>query len=171
MSDSPAEPLYPNLEVSVKAKFSDESKKLSPVVLAVGVPFIVASPLLLLAFQPEMVMANIMHLSRFTRFFLKNDLNQPYWLGAGGRPLIHSWLKLAFKSTLVMSCTSAIVVKAATMDDPLFFITAPVGVALTKASNLFSSLRDKSAKSDGKFFENTYLIVSSLILAKLMFTK
>lgn len=130
---SPA-PLYPPLpQMQFQQVYIPKTsgQKLSPVVLAMGIPLILASPLIVLATQKAEIVRTLFDMGKLTYLMFRGEQGTTHYVGyyaglAGyGPTVLSNFLKFAAQTTAVVSVTSGLVVKAASID-PLPFIRTAI---------------------------------------------
>lgn len=129
-------PLYPPLpQMQFQQVYIPTAKaqKLSPVVLAMGIPLILASPLIVLATQKAEVVRTMFDMGRLTYLMFRGESGAAhyvcYYAGPGGYgpTVLKNFLKFAVQTTAAVSLTSGLVVKSAGID-PI----PPIRTAITK---------------------------------------
>lgn len=131
------EPLYPELNCVdipdlIKEEIPDSKTKksnsnpMSPVIIAMGIPFIVASPLLIQIFDHKSFIGPIYSFVRFIGLLWKNDASEQYWLEKYSKSVVSSWIRFATQSAMLISLTSGLVIKMSMMDSPTQLLIGPL---------------------------------------------
>ena len=131
----------PGPDVDKPQKIKYFSKRASPIILAMGVPFIVASPLTLLAANKTQFISASLTFVEFLGICWRATANRSWYLGESAAPSIQSWLSVAAKSTALISITSGLVMGAATLKNPLALLNGAAKRLVRMTRNLsFSTL-------------------------------